>query len=273
MRSASTRCRSSRRIEQAHAGAAQLGERLAHGRQLRRDDRRQLGVVEADHREIVRDLQPAPVRGVQHADRDVVVEAEDRGRRVGQRQQLLGRLGAARHPPVGVGDELGVEQHPRGRERGAEADQPLLGRIPAGRAGDRADPAVAEAEQMLGRLLRSGGVHRRDARDAVGRRLARVDDHEREALPLQHEQLVGATPPAASGSRRRSSRASAARAARPRGRARAASARARAACRARAAPRPRRSASGRSRRRRRAAASGRSSRCARSTARGRRGSC
>ncbi len=55
---------------------------------------------------------------------------------------------------------------PRAGERRAKADQPLLGRIPARGAGDRADPAVAELEQVLGRLLCARRVHRRDARDA-----------------------------------------------------------------------------------------------------------
>ena len=49
---------------------------------------------------------------------------------------------------------------------------------------------MAELEQMLGGLLRPGGVHRRDARDPFGRRVARVDDDERVALPLQHPKLV-----------------------------------------------------------------------------------
>ena len=42
---------------------------------------------------------------------------------------------------------------------------------------------------MLGRLLRAGGVHRGDARDALGGRLARVDDDEGEDLALEHAQL------------------------------------------------------------------------------------
>ena len=100
------------------------------------------------------------------------------------------RLGAAWDPPVGVDDELGVEQDPGARERGAEAVEPLLGRVPAGRAGDRADPPVAELEQVLGRLLRARRVHRRDAGDTVGRRLARIDDDEGESLPLQRQQLL-----------------------------------------------------------------------------------
>ncbi len=44
---------------------------------------------------------------------------------------------------------------------------------------------------MLDRLLRSRRVHRGDARDAFGRRLAGIDDDEWESLPLQHPQFVG----------------------------------------------------------------------------------
>ena len=87
-----------------------------------------------------------------------------------------------RRAPVGVDDELGVEQDARAGERGAEADQALLRRIPARLPGDRADAPVPELEQVLGRLLRAGRVHRGDACDPLGRRLARVDDDEREAL-------------------------------------------------------------------------------------------
>ena len=50
---------------------------------------------------------------------------------------------------------------------------------------------MAEREQVLGRLLRAGGVHCRHARDALGRHLARIDDHEREALALDRAELVG----------------------------------------------------------------------------------
>ena len=108
---------------------------------------------------------PRSARGVQRADRDVVVEAEDRRRRIGQRRAAARAASfALRDPPVGVDDQLRVEQDARAGERGAEAEQPLLGRVPAGRAGDRADAAVAELEQVLGRLLRTGRVHRGDAR-------------------------------------------------------------------------------------------------------------
>ena len=96
---------------------------------------------------------------------------------------------AAADLPVGVPDQLRVGEDARARERRSEPDQPLLGGVPPFGAGERGDPAVSELEQMLRRLLRSGGVHRRDARDPVGRRLHRVDDDERVVTRLQLAQL------------------------------------------------------------------------------------
>ena len=49
---------------------------------------------------------------------------------------------------------------------------------------------MSEREQVLCRLLRSRGVHRRDARDALRRLLPRIDDDEGKAVALEGEQLV-----------------------------------------------------------------------------------
>ena len=152
---------------------------------MREDDHRLGRVVEPDDREVVRNGEAALVRSVQCADRHVVVEPEDRRRRIGERQQLLGRLHAPRRAPVGVGDQVGVEQDARCGKRRTEAVQPFLGCVPAGSTGDRPDPPVAEREEMLGGELRAGRVHGGDARDPVGRCLSRIDDDERKALRLQ----------------------------------------------------------------------------------------
>src|SRR3954451_2102884 len=172
--------------EQADAHPSHLGERLAHRRESGRHDHRGLRVVEPHHGKIVGHGEPAAARCVQRADRNVVVEPEDRGRRLLQREQLVGGERAAGDAPIRVDDEFRVEQDPRGCERGAKAEEALLGRIPAGRAGDRADTPMAELEQMLGRLLRAGRVHRRGAGDSVGRLLPRVYAYERKAAPPKH---------------------------------------------------------------------------------------
>src|SRR5581483_9654735 len=65
--------------EEADRGAAHLGERLAHGGERRRHDRRMLDVVEADDGEILGNAQAAGARGADRADRVVVVEREDGG--------------------------------------------------------------------------------------------------------------------------------------------------------------------------------------------------
>src|SRR5690349_19920080 len=66
------------RHQQADAGAAELLQRLSHGRELRPHDARLERVVEADDRHVLGRAQTEPTRRVERADRDVVVEAEDR---------------------------------------------------------------------------------------------------------------------------------------------------------------------------------------------------
>src|SRR5439155_2138486 len=66
----------------------ELGKRLADGGQTRRDDKRLLGVVEPDDGDVLRHGEAALAYSVERADRDVVVEPEDRGRRVREREEL-----------------------------------------------------------------------------------------------------------------------------------------------------------------------------------------
>ena len=47
--------------------------------------------------------------------------------------------GAPRNPPIGVHDQLRVEQDAGTGERRAKSREPFLGRVPAGRARDHAD--------------------------------------------------------------------------------------------------------------------------------------
>ena len=92
--------------EQADSGSSHLRERLADRGQRRRHDRRVLDVVEADDREILGDAQPAGPCGLNGADRGVVVEREDRRRRVGQRQQRGGGIS----PGVDLGNRFDLER-------------------------------------------------------------------------------------------------------------------------------------------------------------------
>ena len=96
-------------------------------------------------REVVGDAKAAVARRVQRADRDVVVEPEDRRRRIGQREQLARPPRCRpRNAPVGVDDQLRVEQDARAASAARKPMQALLGRVPARGAGDRADAPVAE---------------------------------------------------------------------------------------------------------------------------------
>ena len=88
-RNASTRCPSISRTSRLDTHPSHLGERLAHRGELRQSRSPPARCRRSRHRQVARHRQAALARGVQRADRDVVVEAEDRGRRVLEREQLL----------------------------------------------------------------------------------------------------------------------------------------------------------------------------------------
>ena len=104
-----------RRQQPLHRAPAAVGERLADRREP--DVRRELQVVEADDGEVAGHVEALLARRLQHAERLRVGRGEDRGRRIGERQQL------AREP---VGDRAPVraeplqparDRHARGVER------------------------------------------------------------------------------------------------------------------------------------------------------------
>ena len=130
-------------------------------------------------------------RGLHGADRELVVEGEDRGRRIGQRRAAAGV--AARPPLSSKFDSImqrRVGRDPGFAERGAVAAQALLGRDPAVRAGDRGDPAVAELAAGARSPRARRRVRGRNGRDALVGRHARVDDRRTVALLLQRRELV-----------------------------------------------------------------------------------
>ena len=155
------------------------------------------------------------------ADRDVVVEREDRRRRIAEVEQARSCLLALGDLEVGLDLERGIERDSRRGERGAVAAPAVLGRHPAGRAGDRA--------RCGGGRARAGGASpgRRPTcaprkRRGCGRRAAAADRRRRTgtrprgALELL-ARLLGQDDQRPVGRRR----ASTGRAATPRGRARA----------------------------------------------------
>src|SRR5438132_272239 len=76
-------------------------ERLADRRERRRDERGDEAVVEPDHRDVGRYVAAELARSLDHAQRDEVVRAEDRGHRLVPLEQRRSCLPAGAHP-VGV---------------------------------------------------------------------------------------------------------------------------------------------------------------------------
>jgi hypothetical protein len=145
------------------AGAAILDR---DGGERRAPERRLGDVVVADHREVASRLEPDPAQAEHHPERDEVVEADRRGRRVGQRQQLADPFGAvlARRR---AGDEAArVGRQPVRLERLAIALAPLDRARDPLVAAEHRDAAVAERDEVLGREIAAeavvvpGEVHR-----------------------------------------------------------------------------------------------------------------
>ena len=77
--------------QQPHRAVADVAHRLRDRRERRVDVARKPDVVESHDRQMTRHSDAAAPRRVDHADRHLVAEAEDRGRRLGMVEQLLGR--------------------------------------------------------------------------------------------------------------------------------------------------------------------------------------
>ena len=99
----------------------------------------------------------------------VVIAGEDRGRHRFEREQVLGRLQPGTIGEVAGGDQLLVERDPRFLEGGAIA---LLAKAAGGMigpAGDEADAAMAEADQMAGHFERGAEIVDADRGERRGR--------------------------------------------------------------------------------------------------------
>jgi hypothetical protein len=173
----------------AHPG--HLLERLAHRGQPRGDDLAELQVVEAHHGQVAGDPQ-APLGGrVQGADGDLVVEGDDRRRRLGQGEQVAGGRPAVRDGGLAARADQAFGREPAGGgQRGAVPEQAVFGGDPVVRAGDGGDPGVPEPEQVLGGQPGAGQMGRRDRGDAGRQGGALVHDHERVAARVQVGQHI-----------------------------------------------------------------------------------
>src|SRR5207253_6291048 len=108
-------------------------------------------------REVVRDAKPERVRGVERADRHLVVEREDRRRRLRQGEQLPRCGEAALEIELAATDQLVGRQELAAGEGGAIAGETSGGRCQRGGTGDRRDAAMAEVEQVLDGRMRPAG--------------------------------------------------------------------------------------------------------------------
>ena len=111
---------------------------------------RRLGdVVEADHREVARDREPAGSRRGHDRERHPVVGREDRRRPHVECQQPVRRLARRLRLEAAFPDEHRVEGDPRLLERVPVRRLPQSSRLEVGAPGDEADAPVAEPDQVL----------------------------------------------------------------------------------------------------------------------------
>jgi len=142
-----------------------------HRRQLREHAAGGRDVVEADHGDVVRDLQAAAVDGVDGAERHLVVRGEDGGRRDGEGEQLFRRRIAARLHERAVDDERRIGRD-AGRLQRIDVAPLALRALPRARiAGDVGDAAVAQLQQVVHGHARAEAVFRRHDGHREGTRI------------------------------------------------------------------------------------------------------
>src|SRR6185312_9535367 len=119
-------------------------------RQRRLDELGEGEVVEAGHRQVVRDAQAAGAGLAHDADGEQVVAAHDRRGRLGQVEQPVDhRTGVRRIPDALEELEVGVALEAGRRQRLAVAAVALLDHRPRLAGGDEGDPGVAGRDQVV----------------------------------------------------------------------------------------------------------------------------
>src|SRR5262249_46950069 len=169
---------SSKPQEYLDRGLADLVLRLMDGRERRMHDARQLDVVEAHHRDVLRDLAARVDEGAHYAERHGVAGDEDRGHARMFSHQRLRQLDTASEVVLAVDDN----RLNRGMRRGEYAHETArtFGHIAVMlRAGEMRDAAVAELQQILGGERAAGFVIGADGREGIARRGA-VQQHNRQ---------------------------------------------------------------------------------------------
>jgi amidohydrolase len=133
----------------------QLGRLDAHpvtGVVHRRQRRPQLGgerqIVETDHRDVLRDPQPRPLKRQVAPDRQRVVGGRDRRDPAPGQQVGAGRLAVADRVAIGDPDQPVVGLDPALLDGAGETAQPVVEDRHVERAGHEADPGVPQPEQV-----------------------------------------------------------------------------------------------------------------------------
>ena len=158
-----------------------LGQRLADGGQRRPRPARHRQVVEADDAEVVGHAQPEHARGLVDAEGLQVAAGEDRGRRVGQRQQRAPLLVGALDVEVAVADQLRVDgqRRPSRAPRGSRPRGRGCTACPAGRRSCRSRRWPSSSRWRVAVRPPFQLVAPTDGTSGVGL-AGRVDDHERD---------------------------------------------------------------------------------------------
>ena len=197
------------REQQPDRPPAQLVVRQRDAGQLRPEPAGEVGVVERDDRELVRDPQPGLARGLVRAERDPVVEADQRPRSRLVRERVPDRVVRRLRPPGAL--QHAGERGPGRGQRLLDPGQPLAGRVPARRGlAEHDDPVPVPAlEQHPGRVPAGRALVRQHRRQpavpgqaveqhhrVAGQRRRRGDQPGRgrrvgEAVDLAAQQVLG----------------------------------------------------------------------------------
>src|SRR5712691_201181 len=168
--------------KRARCERADLSHRLMHRRQRRVDVTRNRQVVEADDRHVLGNAASGLTQVTDRADRDQVAVREERGERSAAVEQRRGRTVARLETPVvRVLDEPVVDYRTAGGERIAVPLETRRRRGPLDRPRDRRDLAVAEREQVLGRVEAAAAIVDVDDREAGQVRGADRDERDASA--------------------------------------------------------------------------------------------
>ena len=165
--------------QQADRHPAHFLQRLTDGGQHRPRRPAQVDVVVPGHRQVLGHAQPARRRGLHRADGHLVVEPDDRGRPVGQVEQVQRRLVTALDRGVLTAQQFRRRDDADVGERGRVPGTAGVAGRPLVRAADHADPPVAQRDQMRGELAGPGEMRRGDGHHVGRRRGTRIHHHER----------------------------------------------------------------------------------------------